>query len=372
VGAQPAHVPRIGVLAAEGGIFATPQRSLAEFREALRERGYVERQTIRVDSRSVAAGQTDRLNDLAGDLVRLPFDLIVTLAIPAAQAAKRVTTALSIVFNAGDPVSTGLVASLAQPGGNATGISGIGLSGKCFDLLRDLLPTMTHVAVLVHVTDSFARPFLEHIESAAKSASVRIQPIVVRGAEEFDGAFTAMVTEGAGAVIIQPFLATPRAAALAVQHHLPTMPNKCMQATPSSLRYAPFPAVPDTRRSAYLSIFSIKPEFACFEVGFNIFYSNPSPLELFCHGTRCVRPGEGIQDEIPFVREQLDKELWQCGWESRRMNFHACHLAPLSVEIVGSIVAKLEYGCGRRFLPHVGRNRSSRFDLAKTRLNIVS
>jgi ABC-type uncharacterized transport system substrate-binding protein len=162
-------VPRTGVLAVEGGICATLQRSLAEFREALHERGYVKGQTIRVDSRSVTAGQTDRLNDLAGDRVRLPFDLIVTLATPATQAGKRATTALPSVFNAGDPVGTGLVASLAQPGGNATGISGIGLSGKCFDLLRDLLPTMTHVAVLVHVTDPFTRPFLEHIESAAQS-----------------------------------------------------------------------------------------------------------------------------------------------------------------------------------------------------------
>src|SRR5262249_60469313 len=107
------------------------------------------------------------------------------------------------------------------------------------------------------------------------------------------------------------------------------------------------------------------------EVGFDIFYSNPSPLELFCNGTRGVRSSEGIQHEIPFIREQLDEELWQCGWESRRMNFHACHFAPLGIEIVGSIVAELEYGCVRLFLPNVGRNRSAWFDLAKTRLNVV-
>jgi putative ABC transport system substrate-binding protein len=172
----------------------------------------------------VAAGQTERLNDLAVELVQLKVDLIVTLSTPATQAAKRATSAIPIVFNAGDPVGTGLVASLARPGGNATGISGIGgLSGKCLDLLRDLLPTVTHVAVLVHRTDPFARSFLEDIQSAAQSVGVWLQPVIVQGAEEFDGAFTAMVHEGAGAVIIQPILSTSRAAALAVQHHLPAI-----------------------------------------------------------------------------------------------------------------------------------------------------
>ena len=104
--AQPAHVPRIGVLAMEGGMVATPERFKAEFREALRERGYVEGQTIRVDYRWVAAGQADRLNDLATGLVRLPVDLIVAVSTPAAQAAKRATLTIPIVFIAGDPVWT--------------------------------------------------------------------------------------------------------------------------------------------------------------------------------------------------------------------------------------------------------------------------
>jgi putative ABC transport system substrate-binding protein len=223
--AQPAHVPRIGVLAVEGGMVATLDRFQAEFREALRERGYVEGQTLRVDYRWVAAGQTERLNDLAVELVQLPVDLLVALNTPAAQAAKHATTAIPIVFNAGDPVGTGLVVSLAHPGGNVTGITGIAaeLGGKCLELLRELLPTVTHVAALVHATDPFARPFLAHIESATQSLGVRIQPVVVQGAEEFDGAFTAMVQAGAAAVIIHPILATPRAAALAMQHHLPTI-----------------------------------------------------------------------------------------------------------------------------------------------------
>jgi ABC-type uncharacterized transport system substrate-binding protein len=225
VEAQPAHVPRVGVLAVEGVMVSTLERFQAEFREALRERGYVEGQNVLIDYRWVAAGQTDRLNDLAVELVHLPVDLIVAFNTPSAQAAKRATMVIPIVFSAGDPVGTGLVTNLARPGGNITGISGMGaeIGGKCLELLRELLPTVTHVAVLVHATDPFARSFLAHIESAARSLGVRIHPVGVRGAEEFDGAFTAMVKEGVGAVIVQPLLATPRAAALAVQHHLPTI-----------------------------------------------------------------------------------------------------------------------------------------------------
>jgi ABC-type uncharacterized transport system substrate-binding protein len=180
----------------------------AEFREALRERGYVEGQTLRVDYRWVAAGQADRLNDLAAELVRLPVDLIVAVSTPAAQAAKRAALTIPIVFIAGDPVGTGLVASLARPGGHVTGVSGIGaeIGGKCLELLRELVPAVTQVAVLVHATDPFARPFLEDIQAAAEPLGVRIHPVTVQGEEEFDGAFTAMVQEGVGAVIVQLLL----------------------------------------------------------------------------------------------------------------------------------------------------------------------
>jgi putative ABC transport system substrate-binding protein len=219
--AQPAKVPRIGVLLA----LPTPELFQAVLREGLRELGYVEGQNIRVDSRYVAAGETDRLNDLAAELVRLPVDLIVALPTPAAQAAQHATTTIPIVMSAGNPLETGLVASLARPGGNVTGISGITaeLGGKCLELLRELLPAATHVAVLVHATDPFARPFLEHIESTAQGVGVSIQRLVVRGDEEFEGAFTAMMTERAGAVIVQPLLATRRVADLALEHHLPVI-----------------------------------------------------------------------------------------------------------------------------------------------------
>jgi putative ABC transport system substrate-binding protein len=219
--AQPAHVPRIGVL----GLVATPDREQAQFREELHARGYVEGQTIHVDYRWVTAGQAARLDALAVELVHLPVDLLVALSTPSVQAAQRATTAIPIVMAAGDPVETGLVASLARPGGNITGVAAMTteLGGKCVELLRELLPAVPHVAALVHATDPFARPFLKHIQAAAGSVGMQVHRVVVRGDEELADAFRAIVHAQAGAVIVQPILATPRAAALAVQHHVPAI-----------------------------------------------------------------------------------------------------------------------------------------------------
>jgi putative tryptophan/tyrosine transport system substrate-binding protein len=218
---QPAKVPHIGVL----GLVSAPERTQAWFRAALRELEYTEEQNILVEYRWAAAGQADHLEGLAAELVRLKVDIIVALNTPSAQAAMRATTEIPIVMAAGNAVETGLVASLARPGGNVTGLSGMGaeLGGKCLELLRDLLPAVTHVAVLVRATSPFARLFLEQIQSAAGSIGVQIRPVVVRGDEEFDSAFAAMVKEGVGAVIVQPTLATQHAADLTVKHHLPAV-----------------------------------------------------------------------------------------------------------------------------------------------------
>jgi putative ABC transport system substrate-binding protein len=218
---QQTHVPHIGVLVS----IPTPELFQEQFREGLRELGYTEGQNIHVDYRWAAARQVERLNDLAAELVHLKVDLIVALYTPSAHAAKRATTAIPIAILSGDPLGSGLVPSLAHPDGNITGLSVLttDLGGKCLELLRELLPAVTSVAALVHTTDPFAKPFLENIQATARSVGVQIHPVVVQGDEELDGAFAAMVTARAGAVIIQPNLATQRAADLAVQHHLPAM-----------------------------------------------------------------------------------------------------------------------------------------------------
>lgn len=160
---QPTHVPYIGVLLS----IPMPELFHERFREGLRERGYSEGQNIRVDYRWAAPKQVDRLNDLAAEFVRLKVDIIVALYTPSAQAAKRATTEIPVVIISGDPLGTGLVASLAHPGGNVTGVSAMTTEsgGKCLELLRELLPAVIHVAALVHPTDPLARPFLEQIQS---------------------------------------------------------------------------------------------------------------------------------------------------------------------------------------------------------------
>ena len=220
-GAQPARVSRIGVLLG----LASPEHAQAGFREGLRELGYVDGQNILVEYRS-AVGQMDRLSDLAADLARLKVDIIVADGTLATQAAKRATAEIPIVMaRVGDPVGTGLIATLARPGGNVTGVSSAtaDLGGKLLELIREVQPAMTRVAVLAHATDPFARPFVEQIQSAASRVGARMQRVVVRGVEEFDDAFAAMVKERAGGVIVQPILATKRAADLALKHRLPSI-----------------------------------------------------------------------------------------------------------------------------------------------------
>jgi putative tryptophan/tyrosine transport system substrate-binding protein len=218
---QATKVPSIGVLLS----IPMPDLFQERFREGLRERGYIEGQNIRVDYRWAAPTQVDRLSALAAEFVQRKVDIIVALYTPSAQAAKRATTEIPIVIISGDPLGTGLVASLAHPGGNVTGVSAMTTEsgGKCLELLRELLPAVPQVAVLVHPTDPFARPFLEQIQAAARGIGVRIHPVIARGDEDLDEAFAAMMTAEVGAVIIQPNLATRRAAELAIKHHLPTV-----------------------------------------------------------------------------------------------------------------------------------------------------
>ena len=215
---QERNPPRIGALL----LTSNPENFQRQFGEALQELGYAQGRNIAIEYRSAAAGEVDHLAELAGELVRLRSDIIVAQNTPAAQAAKRATADIPIVIMAGDPVGTGLVSSLARPGGNVTGVSAIAaeFGGKLLQLLRELLPTANQFATLAHATDPFARPFVEQIQSAARDVGVRIQLIVVRGAEEFSEAFASMVRERSDAVVIQPILATRRAAELAVESRL--------------------------------------------------------------------------------------------------------------------------------------------------------
>jgi putative ABC transport system substrate-binding protein len=195
---------RIGVLANE---WWPPIESL---REGLRELGYVESENLRFDYRW-AEGRNDRHPILAGELVALPVDVIVTWGTPAALAAKGATTTIPIVMGAiGDPVRVGVVTNLARPGGNITGFSSatFEMEEKRLELLKELLSG--HLSrVAVFTTNNPALPLtLQHMQRAAAALGVTLQPLEIREAKDFDAAFGAIRRErpDAAMALADPFL----------------------------------------------------------------------------------------------------------------------------------------------------------------------
>jgi putative ABC transport system substrate-binding protein len=219
--AQQSKVARIGVLyigTADAEMFKK------ELREGLHELGYVEGQNIAFEFRS-AEGKLDRLPELANELVRLKVDVMVALYVPPSLAAKQATTDIPIVVIVGDPVETGIVPSLARPGGNITGVSlmASALNGKSVELFRDMLPSLRRVGVLGHATNPvFAKSMLTEVLAAGRPTGTEIQPVVmVSGPNEFESAFMTMVRERADAVVVQGSLAIKPVTDMAIKYRLP-------------------------------------------------------------------------------------------------------------------------------------------------------
>jgi putative ABC transport system substrate-binding protein len=224
---QPAKVPRIGVLWLYSPTIASP---FAEaFRQGLRGLGYVEGQNIALEERW-AEGRFDRLPSLAAELVRLNVDIIVTTSTPGAQAGQQATKSIPIVLTlVSDPVESGLVGSLARPGGNVTGLSLMhpDLTGKRLELLKEVIPKLSRVAVLSNSANPIIPPLLRETEAAARALGIQLQVVEVRGPTEFDGAFSAMTRDRAAALVVLPDgifqNERRRIAALAVKSRLPAM-----------------------------------------------------------------------------------------------------------------------------------------------------
>jgi putative ABC transport system substrate-binding protein len=216
------QISRIGVLT-----FMTTKAFQEGFRQGLREHGYVEGQNIVVEWRS-AEGRIDRANTLAMELVRLKVDVIVTEFTPAAQAAKNATQTIPIVMApAGDPVATGLVPSLARAGGNITGFTNMAaeLSGKRLQLLRELLPRLARVGVLIQGTDPWEKAFVEESQAAAARVGIQLHVARVARPEDLEAAFSAIVKERAGAVVFSGSVPAPvrQVAQLALRYRLPSL-----------------------------------------------------------------------------------------------------------------------------------------------------
>jgi putative ABC transport system substrate-binding protein len=191
----------------------------------LRKLGYVDGQSIRFEVRS-DQGKATRLPELAAELVQLKVDIIVTWFTPAARAAKEATREIPIVMAlAGNPVETGLVETLARPGGNVTGLSGVGaeLAGKSVEAIVDILSSARRVAALGNAPDPFSEPFLEKIQLSGKASGITIDSMMINAADELEAAFAAMKKARPDAVIVQPSLGLKRPIELALKYRIPAI-----------------------------------------------------------------------------------------------------------------------------------------------------
>jgi putative ABC transport system substrate-binding protein len=201
---QAAKVPRIGYLAAA---MSTNPHFPEAFRQGLRDLGYVESRNILIEYRS-AEGQLERLPDLAVELVRLKVDVLVSEGTPPTLAAKQATKTIPIVFaSAADAVGSGIVPSLARPGGNVTGLSFLGpeLVGKHLQLLKEAVPGITRVAVLwqpAGLGERTQREMLKEIQDAARALGMQLQLVEARSPGDFERAFSKMTTARADALTV--------------------------------------------------------------------------------------------------------------------------------------------------------------------------
>jgi putative ABC transport system substrate-binding protein len=227
---QAAKVPRIGYLSLNAG--ANPHLREA-FRQGLRDLGYVEGRNVVIEYRD-AEGKPERLPALAGELVALKVDVIVTGGgSPVTLAAKQATSTLPIVFaNSTDPVTDGLVTGLARPGGNATGSSFLApkLVGKCLELFKQAVPRASRVAVLWQPGSQGERTekdMLKRAEGAGRALGVRLQVVEARSLADFDRAFSDMTRARAGALTVLGsamfFSERRRLVGLAAKNRLPAV-----------------------------------------------------------------------------------------------------------------------------------------------------
>jgi putative ABC transport system substrate-binding protein len=219
-------IPKIGFLSA-------PSRSAQSarheaFSQGLRELGYVEGKNIVIEWR-YAEGKLERLPDLAAELVGLKVDVIVAGGTPAARAAKEATTTIPIVMSGGDPVRAGIVASLARPGGNVTGLSDatVDVSTKRLQLLKEVIPKLSRVAILWNPANPTNPIQVKDTQAAAPALGMTVYAVEVRTIGELEGAFTGIKRERAGGLLVpgDPMFTSnrKRMADLAAKHRLPAM-----------------------------------------------------------------------------------------------------------------------------------------------------
>jgi ABC-type uncharacterized transport system substrate-binding protein len=198
---QPTKVPRIGFL--DPTARAVSEARIEAFQQGLRKFGYTEGKNIAIDYR-FAEGRSERLHDLASELVHLKVDIIITRAIPGAVAAKQATTTIPIVFvGVADAVGAGLIASLAHPGGNITGLTSLApeLSGKRLELLKETFPKVSRVAVLRNPSNPGDPILWKETQSAAQTLGMQLQSVEVRNEKDLENAFDSATKAGSQAFL---------------------------------------------------------------------------------------------------------------------------------------------------------------------------
>jgi putative ABC transport system substrate-binding protein len=200
---KPGKIVRIGRLSPLSA--ETDRPNLEAFRQRLAELGWVEGKSFAIEGR-FADGRSARLPELAADLVRQRVDLILTGSNPGGLAAKNATGSIPIVLvTTGDPVASGIVASLARPGGNVTGVTALGhqLNAKKLELIKETVPGVARVAVLVNPTSVYTPPFLKERESIARALGLELPVVEARDPADLERAFTAPAMRQAGALMVQ-------------------------------------------------------------------------------------------------------------------------------------------------------------------------
>jgi putative tryptophan/tyrosine transport system substrate-binding protein len=223
---QPRRLPTIGFLGAITP--AADSQNLAAFVQRLRELGWIEGRNVAIEVRW-AAGRSERFAEIAAEFVRLKVDVILTHTTPPVLAAKQATSSIPIVFaTAGDPVGTGVVASLARPGGNVTGLSSqhTDTIGKRLELLREVMPGLRRLAIMANVGSRYAVLELSEVQAAARSLGLDIAAVEVRQEEDMAAAFEAIGGRADALYVVpDPLINSNRVRlnALALAARLPTM-----------------------------------------------------------------------------------------------------------------------------------------------------
>ena len=239
-----APTPRkIGILVAGS---PDPTAFLQDFRAALKGLGYSDGQNISLEVRSAGSTDAGRLQVGARELLALKVALIVTYQTPSTEAAKAVTREVPIVMaSVGDPVGTGIVESLARPGGNVTGTSSATpeVTAKNVELLCELLPAARRIGVLCNADDPFSKQFLQSIEAAGRTTKVAIHPVFAPGAAGVEAAFAQLLAANVDALVLQPSLGLKVAAELSVKHRTASVsPSLPYARAGGLLSFAPDPA----------------------------------------------------------------------------------------------------------------------------------